>query len=132
VDNGLATFTLVVLVFYAPIETWGSWPDLLSPYYLVDVVGMLILALGVYWSRARPRQARGFICAGWAWMAGAGWRATADRVEALAQGEELQFGAAELCFVVCSFLLALAGLAWSLVLITRDSHGETPPEVIQA
>jgi len=39
---------------------------------------------------------------------------TADRVFDLAEGVELEYGAAEMCFVVCSLGLALAGFVWSL------------------
>jgi hypothetical protein len=113
----LATFTVGVVVFYAPIETWGSWPELHSPYYLVDLVGVVLLAFGAVrtW-HGRSRQGLAFMGSGWAWMAAAGWRATADRVFELAAGGQLEYGAAEMCFVVCSLGLALAGFVWSLVL----------------
>jgi hypothetical protein len=111
----LARFTVGFLVFYAPIETWGSWPDLWSPYYLVDLMGILLLAFGALRTRrGRYRQGLAFIGGGWAWMAAAGWRATADRLFDMAEGIELEYGAAEMCFVVCSLGLALAGFVWSL------------------
>jgi hypothetical protein len=121
----LASFTLGVLVFYAPIETWGSWPDLWSPYYLVDLAGILLLVFGAVWTRrGRSRQGLAFIGGGWAWMAAAGWRATSDRVFDLAEGGELEYGAAEMCFVVCSLGLALAGFVWSLRL--ASGAGDRP------
>jgi hypothetical protein len=119
-EMSLARFTLGVLVFYAPIETWASWPDLLSLYYLVDLAGMLLLAFGIARiRRGRSRQGLTFIGGGWAWMAAAGWRATADRIYDLRAGGELDYGALEMCFIVCVLGLALAGFVWSLRLGSR-------------
>ncbi len=123
-DRRLASYTFWVLVFYAPIETWASWPELYSPYYLVDLIAMVLLAVGV----ARARQGRqlaslGFLAGGWGWLGANGWRATADRFEALGEGGSLEFGAAEMCFVVCGTLAAIVGLTWSLraiASVTRD------------
>jgi hypothetical protein len=124
-ERRLAAFTLAFLAFYAPIETWGSWPDLLSPYYLVDLVGILLLLFGaVRTRRGRSRQGLAFVGGGWAWMAAAGWRATADRVFELAEGGQLEYGNLEMCFVVCSLGLALAGFVWSLAIASRS--GERP------
>lgn len=114
-DQRLARFTLWVLVFYVPIETWASLPNLLDPYYLVDFIAMVLLALGVQRSRrGRPASALGFLTGGWGWLGANGWRATADRWEFIADGGALEFGAAEMCFVVSGTLVAIAGLAWSL------------------
>jgi hypothetical protein len=118
-DQRLARFTLWVLVFYAPIETWASLPNLLDPYYLVDFIAMVLLALGVLQSRqGRPTSALGFLTGGWGWLGANGWRATADRWEFIADGGALEYGAAEMCFVVCGTLVAIAGLAWSLRIMT--------------
>lgn len=120
-DRPLATYTLWVLVFYAPIETWASLPELYSPYYLVDFIAMVLLTLGVVRSRlGRPLPALGFLTGGWGWLGANGWRATADRFEALGAGESLEFGAAEMCFVICGTVAAIVGLVWSLRVITRS------------
>lgn len=111
----LASYTFWVLVLYSPIETWASWPELYSPYYLVDLIAMVLLTLGVLRSRQRRAlPALGLLTGGWGWLGANGWRATADRFEALRAGESLEFGAAEMCFVVCGTVAAIVGLAWSL------------------
>jgi hypothetical protein len=108
-----------VLVFYAPIETWVSLPNLLDPYYLVDFIAMVLLGLGVVRSRqGRPASALGFLSGGWGWLGANGWRATADRMEFIADGGTLEYGAAEMCFVVCGTLIAIVGLAWSIRIMT--------------
>jgi hypothetical protein len=40
----LVTFTLVVLVIYVPLETWYSLPALWDPFYLMDVIAMVLLS----------------------------------------------------------------------------------------
>src|SRR5262245_17390242 len=95
-SQALANFTLAYVVFYAPIETWASWPYLTSPYYLIDAIAMALLFWGAMHSRAaRPRRAPGLLAAGWAWTAANYWRAFFDRVKFLNQGGELQLGAPE-------------------------------------
>jgi hypothetical protein len=119
-DRPLATYTLWVLVFYAPIETWASWPELYSPYYVVDLIAMVLLAVGVVLSRqGRQLAALGFLTGGWGWLGANGWRATADRFDLLAEGGSLELGAAEMCFVICGTVAAIVGLAWSLSAVTR-------------
>jgi hypothetical protein len=119
-DQRLASFTLWVLVFYVPIETWASLPNLLDPYYLVDFIAMVLLALGVLRSwQGRPTTALGFLTGGWGWLGANGWRATADRWEFIVGGGALEYGAAEMCFVVCGTIVAIVGLVWSISLMTR-------------
>jgi hypothetical protein len=123
-DGRLASYTFWVLVFYAPIETWASWPELYSPYYLVDFIAMVLLTVGVVRSRQNhPWPALGFFAGGWGWLGANGWRATADRLELLDEGGSLELGTAEMCFVVCGTVAAIAGLAWSLRAITRLARG---------
>jgi len=117
-DRSLATYTSWILVFYAPIETWASWPELYSPYYLVDVIAMVLLTVGVVRSRQGGQlPGLGFLTGGWGWLGANGWRATADRFELLAEGGSLELGAAEMCFVVCGTIAAIVGLVWSLRVI---------------
>src|SRR4029450_2321850 len=119
-DHRLASYTLWVLVFYAPIETWASWPELYSPYYLVDLIPMVLMAIGVLRSRQNHAlPALGFLAGGWGWLGANGWRATADRFDAVGAGGWVGVGAAEMCFVVCGTVAAIVGLAWSLHAITR-------------
>ena len=122
-DQRVAAFTFWVLVFYAPIETWASWPELYSPYYLVDFIAMVLLTVGVVRSRqGHALAALGFLAGGWGWLGANGWRATADRFDLLAEGGSLELGAAEMCFVVCGTVASIVGLTWSLHAITRVSR----------
>ena len=119
-DRTLSAYTFWALVVYAPIETWASWPRLHSPYYLVDLVAMMLLAGGVLESRrVRVWRALGLFAGGWGWLGANGWRATADRFALLSEGGALEFGAAEMCFVVCGTLASIVGLVWSLRVIAR-------------
>jgi hypothetical protein len=118
--RSLATYTFWVLVLYAPIETWASWRELYSPYYIVDFIAMVLLTVGVARSRqGHSLSALGFLAGGWGWLGANGWRATADRFEFIGEGGVLEFGAAEMCFVVCGTVAAIVGLAWSLHAIGR-------------
>ena len=117
-------FTLVFLLFYAPIETWYSFPELWDPFYLVDFIGILLLVWGAV--RARQRLAGAslaLLTAGYAWTGANFWRGTFDRVREVSGGSELDYGWMELCFTACVMIGAIAGLAWSLRLMTR------PPRV---
>ncbi len=125
-ETKLAHFTLGALVLFAPLETWASWSmaggahGLLSPYNIIDVVGMALMLLGSLHSlRARPHPAPGVMCAAHGWMAANGWRATLGRVDALAEGDPLRFGSPELWVVAGATALALACFALSLTLTAR-------------
>jgi hypothetical protein len=61
---------------------------------------------------------------GYAWEGANFWRALFGRLEEIARGGELRLGWAELCFVACGTLAALAALIWSLRLAT--TNGQTP------
>ena len=128
-ETWLAKLTLWLLVVYFPVETLISWPALWSPYYLIDLIAMLLLLWGARLSlRARPRSAPGALSAAYAWTAANGWRASFDRLYELAEGGQLDYGAAELCFVVCGTVLTLGCFGLSLWLVVRsssfgDSHG---------
>lgn len=122
----LRNFTFAFLVVYAPLETWASWEDgLTDPFYLVDFIGMLLLAWGAGYSwRRRPQPAVSVLVAGWAWSSANFWRALFGRVSALGRGESLDYGFAELCVVACGTAIALICLVASLVLTTRGSSAE--------
>ena len=125
-ETKLAHFTLGALVLFAPLETWAFWSmaggshGLLSPYYVIDVVGMALMLLGSLHSlRARPHPAPGVMCAAYGWMAANGWRATLGHVDALAEGDPLQFGSPELWIVAGATAVGLACFALSLALTAR-------------
>ncbi len=119
VETAVARFTLVLLVVYAPLETWASWPALTNPFYLVDAIGFALLLWGALASlRARPGLAPGVLCAGYAWSGANGWRALALRMEILQQGGEVDV--ALVWLLVFSEVVALTGLALLLLLVVES------------
>jgi hypothetical protein len=125
IETGLAWFTLGSLVVYFPLETWASLKDgLWHPFYLVDLIAMVLLGWGAVRSlRARPLCAPGVLCAGYAWSAANGWRATFGRMFELLRGEALDHGWAEMLFVSIGTGIGLACLVLSLFLVVRSSSG---------
>ena len=120
----IARFTLVLLLVYAPLETWASWPALSNPFYLVDVVGFVLLLWGATTSlRARPAAAPGVLCAGYAWSAANGWRALAIHIGTLEQGGQVDAGLVWLLAML--EVAALVGLALLLLLVVES---RPPPE----
>lgn len=121
-ETRLAYFTLAILVVYVPAETYASLPyGLWSPFYLVDVVAMVLLFWGALHSlRSRPRRAPGVLAAGYAWAAANGWRATAIRMHRLSEGEELDFGSAEIWAVGAATGITLICLAVALFVVVRE------------
>ena len=119
VETFIACFTLALLLVYAPLETWASWPHLTNPFYLVDVVGFALLLWGALASlRARPDVAPGVLCAGYAWSAANGWRALALRIETLQQGGQVDVTLVWL--IVVGEIAALVGLALLLLLVVES------------
>ena len=117
----LQTFTLTFLIAYAPIETWYSMPELWDPFYVVDLIGIVLLILGmVRLRRGLLSGSLGMLTAGYAWTGANFWRALFDRVSEVAAGGVLDYGWAELCFTACITIAAIAGLVWSLVLGARQ------------
>ena len=118
VETFIARFTLAVLLVYAPLETWASWPALSNPFYLVDVVGFALLLWGALASlRARPGVAPGVLCAGYAWSGANGWRALALRLEILQEGGHVDVGLVWL--IGLGEIAALIGLALLLLLVVE-------------
>jgi hypothetical protein len=121
VESGLAWFTLAATLVYVPLETWASLPHgLLNPFYLIDVIAMLLLFAGAVRSlRARPGSAPGVLCAACAWTAANGWRATFDRLFAIRRGEVLQFGMGEIWAVGVATAVAIGCFAVALFLVIQ-------------
>ncbi len=120
-ETWLAYLTLALLLVYFPAETWASSPRALSnPFYLIDLIAMALLLWGAVRSlRARPRPAPGVLCAGCAWAAANGWRATFGRMREVSQGAELRHGPGELWAVGAATTVSLLGLAVLLYLVVR-------------
>ena len=79
-ESALVIFTVAVLVIYAPLETWISFPRLLSLYYLVDAIGLALLLAGVVmWRRTRITYAA-VLAAGYGWLGANYWRGMALRL----------------------------------------------------
>lgn len=129
-ETRLATFTLVATGVFAPLETIASWQmgggvsGVLGLPYLGSLIGIVLLAGGAWHSlRARPRRAPGVMCAGHAWMAAMGWRATLFRLDVMARGQQMLYGAPEFWATAAATALALASLACSLYLTYRADAG---------
>ena len=125
-ERPLVVFTVAFLVLYAPIETWYSAPELWDPFYLVDLIGMGLLASGAAGFRSRGRLRVGVLAAGYAWTAANFWRALFGRLADLRQGGQLDYGLAELCFIGCILLAAFAGVAWSLAILGTNPRTVEP------
>ncbi|MEM7582649.1 MAG: hypothetical protein AAF560_04665 [Acidobacteriota bacterium] len=121
IETGLARWTLGCLAIYFPAETYVSQPEgLWSPFYLVDLIGMLLLGFGARRSlAARPRSAPALLGFGYAWATSNGWRATSWRSLAVADGEPLTFAIWELWAVGFGTALGLVGCGVCLWLIAR-------------
>ena len=123
VETMLAQLTLVFLVVYVPIETYISWSAeywLFNPFYIVDLIAMILLFYGAMRSlRARRRPAPGILAAGYGWATANGWRASWDRAFELMDGGSLDYGTAELCAVACATACGLVCFALSLHFVTR-------------
>ena len=123
IETLLARLTLMVLVVYVPLETYVSWSAeywLFNPFYIVDLIAMVLLSYGAIRSlRARPEPAPGILCAASGWASANGWRATWDRVFELIDGGALEYGAIELCAVACATGCSLVCFGLSLHLVSR-------------
>lgn len=122
-ETFVAKLTLVWVALYLPIETWASLPDLASPYYIVDLVGIALMTWGALVSLAhRPLPAPAVLCAGFAWCTANGWRATADRLKRLAEDSSDAIGSIELWVVAGSTFAAgivLLLLLWLCAIQTK-------------
>lgn len=121
IESGLARFTLGALVIYVPVETWASLPDgLWNPFYLVDLIAMVLLFVGALRSlRLRPASAPGILCAGYAWEGANFWRATFGRLLDVLKGGSLTYGIGELWVVGAATILVLGCFAATLLLVTQ-------------
>lgn len=120
----LVTFTVVLLILYVPLETWYSLPALWDPFYLVDLIAMLLLAWGA--SRCRRNTSPGSLAvltAAYGWGAANAWRALFGRLADIARGSSGP-GWAELTFVGVGTAAMIVGLSWSLSLALETNGPE--------
>lgn len=124
VETVLAYWTLFILLFYVPLETWTSWSDgLLNPFYLVDVVAMILLFWGAVHSlRLRPVSSPNLLCIGTAWACANGWRATSWRLHEIQAGGTLTHGTAEIWVVGVSTAIGLLMFIALLVLVVMNQE----------
>ncbi len=134
VETILAQVTLVFLLVYVPAETYVSWSDsywLFNPFYIVDLVAMVLLFFGAVRSlRARPRPAPGMLCGAFGWATANGWRATWDRAFELMDGGSLSYGTAELYVVGCATGCGLVCFALCLCLVARADSRDVRAAVV--
>lgn len=111
----LIGFTITWLVVYVPLETYVSaiGAGVFTFGYLIDVVGMVLMAAGVLAARRTPPD-YGILAAGWAWTSANFWRGTMERYWAVEQGRSLQFGSGELIAGPILTAMAMAALGASL------------------
>jgi hypothetical protein len=123
IETGLSWFTICLLLIYAPVETWASIDDgLLNPFYIVDVIAMVLLFAGALVSlRARPDPAPGLLCAAYGWTAANGWRATFGRIFELRRGGQLDHGTAEIVAVAIGEAIAMICFVVTLCLVIYAS-----------
>lgn len=123
VGAGVWIVTVCFLATSVPIETAYSWHIGLSdPYYLVKLVGWVLLAAGATQLRTRPDVGLAFLAGGWGWLAANFWRAVADRFSRVEAGQTLRLGSIELWFAGSCLLVSVFGLAWCLTLTSRRDH----------
>jgi len=93
-ETWIAKFTLGFLVIYIPVETWTSLPyGLLNPFYIVDVIAMVLMAWGAYLSlKSRPNCSPEILCVAYAWGTANAWRATFWRLDHVKKGGDLDRG----------------------------------------
>jgi len=123
-ETALALFTVGFLILYFPVETWASWGyGLWSPFYLVDLIAMILLGWGAIRSlHTRPQTAPAVLCAGYGWAGANAWRALFGRLSEVRQGGQLDHGGMELCAVAMGTAVMLACFALSLLLVVRSSE----------
>ena len=127
IETRLAYGTLALAAVYLPLETVASWSHgLLNPFYLVDLIAIVLLTWGAVRSlRAAPQRSPGVLCAAYGWASANGWRATAGRIGEVRSGGALDFGSLELCVVGCGTILMLGCFATSLWLVASDRDQES-------
>ena len=81
-ESTLIVYTVALIAIYGPIETWVSFPRLLSLFYLVDALGLALLVAGVVmWRRKARIPYTAVVAIGYGWLGANFWRGMAMRLE---------------------------------------------------
>jgi hypothetical protein len=114
----LRAASVIWLLLYVPLETWVSWPGLYHPMYVIDFVGMALLAWGVMRFRSSAHQGAVILTAGWAWTAANFWRGTEKRFMAHASGIPMDFGPSErwIGVALTAIIIVMAAIALRVAL----------------
>lgn len=118
----LLRFTILWLGVYFPLETFASLrgAGVFTFSYLIDLVGMGLLAAGVVGTHRRRPLGHGLLVAGWAWTSANFWRGTTERFWTVADGRHLQFGSIELWLGPLVTAIAILAMAASIAATRRD------------
>ena len=118
--RGIAVLAGCFLLVSVVVETAYSWGSLGDAYFLVKVVGWILLAVGATRIRARNPHGLTYLAAGWGWMAANFWRAIADRLTHIGAGQTLRLGSVEIVFAGSCLTVCLTGLILTLVTANRN------------
>lgn len=118
--RGLVILADGFLLVSVVVETAYSWGSLGDPYFLVKVVGWILLALGATRLRAGNPNGLTYLAAGWGWMAANFWRAVADRLTDIDAGQTLRLGSVEIVFAGSCLAVCLVGLILTIVKTNRN------------
>ena len=121
IETILARVTLGFVAIYFPVETFVSWPyGLLNPFYIVDLIAMVLLVWGAVRSlRARPQTSPALLAAAYGWAAANAWRSATLRIYEVRGGARLDYGNTEYWVVIIATALMLACFAIALWLVLK-------------
>ena len=124
-DSSLAWTSLALLLIYAPLETYVSWPEVSSPGYLCDVIAFALLGFGGWYSLSKqPLSGLGPLCADWGFCACLGWRSYFNRVISRERGASFYVGEPEYVqsIVGAATIVAFVMLAACLFTAIKRDH----------
>jgi hypothetical protein len=117
--RGMAVLTSCFLLVSVVVETAYSWRSLSDAYFLVKVVGWVLLLCGAMRIRVDNPLGLTLQAAGWGWMAANFWRAIADRLTRIGAGQSLRLGSVEIIFAGTCLAVCLIGLLLTFLKANR-------------
>ena len=129
-ESTLIVCTIALIAIYGPIETWVSFPRLLSLFYLVDAIGLALLIAGVVmWRRHTHIPCTVVLAIGYGWLGANFWRGMAMRLEQAydparwPEGKIVAVGATGVAIGGAILVgLCVIGMVLSLLVARRDSR----------